>query len=242
MIRLKLFSWSVLAALLVLTACAPETPTPDNTVNITLDVDGSAQVLVVSNDLTVGDVLRQMELTVVPPDQVNPPEFTRVRDNMTITIVRIVEETEVIQESIAFERRTVPNDSLAPGETRLLQAGVNGLAEVTYRISYENGLEVGRSVVRTVVIEPPQDEVVMVGSQSQLATVTVNGTVSYISGGNAWVIRQNSANRRPLTLDGGLDGRVYALSEDGRQLMFTRRLDASPEGVDAPPTPTPDPS
>jgi hypothetical protein len=45
-------------------------------------------------------------------------------------------------------------------------------------------------------------------------------------------MRQNSANRRPLTLDGGVDGRVFEVSADGRRLLFTRTLgDAAENGA-----------
>ncbi|MCK7522164.1 MAG: G5 domain-containing protein [Ignavibacteriales bacterium] len=37
------------------------------------------------------------------------------------------------------------NESLPDGETRLVQAGVNGLQELTYRIVLENGEEISRS-------------------------------------------------------------------------------------------------
>ncbi|HEC22114.1 MAG TPA: DUF348 domain-containing protein [Chloroflexi bacterium] len=191
---------------------------------VTIVVDGTSRVMTVTDAVTVNDVLRRAGVTLGELDRVNPPGYSRITDGMTITIVRVVEETVVVEESIPFERRTTLNDGLPAGETRLLQAGVNGVAEVTYRITYEDGVEVARSEIRRVLITPPQDEVVMIGSQGELPTVTVNGTLAYISGGNAWIMRQNSANRRPLTLDGGVDGRVFELSPDGRQLLFTRTL------------------
>jgi len=181
-------------------------------------------VVVLTDETSVSDVLRRAGIAVGDLDRVNPPSYSRAEDGMTITIRRVVEETVVVQEAIPFERQTVPNDGMQVGEWRLIQSGTNGIAEVTYRITYEDGVEVSRSPIRSVLITPPHNEVVMVGSQGQLPTVTVNGTLAYISGGNAWIMRQNSANRRPLTLDGGVDGRVFELSGDGRRLLFTRSL------------------
>ncbi len=189
---------------------------------VTIIADGATQVLAVEGQPMVGEVLRQAGLALGDLDRLNPPSYSRVWDGMTITIVRVAEEMVTVQETVPFSSRTVPTDSLPSGETRLLQAGVNGVAEVTYRITYEDGVEVARAEVRRVLIDPPQEEVILVGSQGELPTVTVNGTLVYLSGGNAWVMRQNSANRRPLTTDGGLDGRVFELSEDGKRLLFTR--------------------
>lgn len=211
--------------LLLISACQPAAEEPGP--SITLVTEAGTQVIVLNGEITVNDVLRRAGVAPDDNDRVNPPGYVQVADGMTITVVRVDEETVVVQEAIPFERRTTLNDGLPAGDNQLLQAGVNGVAEVTYRITYENGLEVSRSEIRRVIITSPQDEVVMVGSRGELPTVTVNGTLAYLSGGNAWIIRQNSANRRPLTLDGGLDGRVFDLSADGTRLLFTR----VPEGA-----------
>jgi hypothetical protein len=216
--------------LLMLAACQPAAE--ETGPSITLVTENGTQEIVLAGEITVNDVLRRAGVTPDENDRVNPPGYVQVADGMTITVVRVDEETVVVEEAIPFERRTTLNDGLPAGDTQLLQAGVNGVAEATYRITYENGIEVSRSEIRRVIITAPQDEVVMVGSRGELPTVTVNGTLAYLSGGNAWIIRQNSANRRPLTLDGGLDGRVFDLSADGSRLLFTRAPEGSLLGAD----------
>jgi hypothetical protein len=218
---------TIIAILVLLIASACQPANEETGPSITLVTENGTQTIVLNGEITVNDVLRRAGVTPDDNDRVNPPGYVQVADGMTITVVRVDEENVVVEESIPFERRTTLNDGLPAGDTQLLQAGVNGVAEVTYRITYENGIEVARSEIRRVIITTPQDEVVMVGSRGELPTVTVNGTLAYLSGGNAWIIRQNSANRRPLTLDGGLDGRVFDLSADGARLLFTR----APEGT-----------
>ena len=133
---------------------------------MTLVADGTTQTLDVNPNYTVNDVLRLLDLSLGPLDRINPPGYSRIEDGMTITIVRVREETVVTQEVVPFERRTVPNEGLPEGETQLLQAGANGLAEVTYRVTYEDGVEAGRSEVRRVLLETPQDEVIVVGGRA----------------------------------------------------------------------------
>lgn len=220
----------LLIAILVMAACGPTLD--EDAIAITVVVDGASQVMLVNGEVTIGDVLREAGIALGDLDRVNPPEHSRVSDGMTITVVRAVEETVVVETTIPFESRVTFNDGLPAGETQLLQSGVNGVAEVTYRVIYENGEEVSRSEVRRVLITPPKDEVLMVGSQSELPTVTVSGALAYISGGNAWIIRQNSTNRRPLTIDGGLDGRIFALSADGKRLLFSRAPQQDSESPD----------
>jgi len=229
-----------LLATMLLAGCALlPLSSQDNTVGVTLVADGQTRTLRVSPELTVADVLRQAGVSADNLDRVNPPTYNRVAEGMTITVVRVTEETVVVREAVPFNSRTVPNDGLPAGEERLINAGVNGEAEVTYRITYQDGVEVTRSEIRRVIITPAQDEVIMVGSQSDLPTVTINGTLAYIASGNAWIMQQNSANRRPLTLDGGVDGRVFDLSEDGNRLLYSRTEVQTPADGNALATPVP---
>lgn len=214
--------WKLLLTPIILLLAAGCTPTPEEPVAITLVVGGTPSPMTVTQDFTVDDVLRQAEVTLSDLDRVNPQRYNRVSQGMTITVVQIKEELRPEQVTIPFESQKTFNDSMPAGEQQLLQAGVNGIAEVTYRIIYEDGVETARSEVRRHVMISPQNEVIMIGSQGQLPAVTVNGTLAYISGGNVWIMRGNSTNRRFLTMEGGIDGRVFVLSQDGKQMLFTR--------------------
>lgn len=218
---------------LFVTGCNTAAPvTPTTRASVTLTADGTTQTFIVEGDEVVNDILREAGVTLDTLDRVEPPGYSRVEDGMSITVVRMTEETFVSEEIVPFSSRTVPNEGLEAGETQLLQPGENGTAEITYRVTYEDGVEVSRSEVRRTVITPAKDEVIMVGRQSDLPTVTVNGTLAYIYNGNAWVMRQTSANRLPLTLDGGLDGKVFELSADGGRLLFTRGTPDAAAGAD----------
>jgi len=229
-----------LLAVLSLAACQRS---PQGGGTVTLVVDGTQQVIVLNQQTSVSDVLRSAGIELETTDRVNPPPFSPVEDGLIITVVRVREETAVVEETVPFRRLTQPSDGLPQGETRLLQAGENGVAEVTYRITYEDGIEVSRNEIRRIEITPPQDEIVLVGSEVELSTVTVEGALFYISGGNAWVAQQNSANRRPLTADGGLSQtRVFEPSDDGDRLLFTRSTNiggVQPEESEEEGTPSP---
>lgn len=216
----------LLLGLILLTALSGCAPDEEPKITVTIVADGTTQVVQISTETTVADVLRRAGITLADLDEVNPPTYNRIQDGMIITVRRIREEFMEVEEVIPFERQTVPNDTLSPGESVMMQPGVNGLAHTTYRITYVDGVEQGRDPMpnRSYVVKPPVTEIVMVGSRSQLPAVRTLGTLAYISGGNAWIIRENSGNRRPLTQDGGVDGKVFELSADGEELLFTRSL------------------
>lgn len=217
--------------LITLSTTGCQAPLPDeSSLTVTLVVDGATREITTRGEPLVVDLLRQEGIVLGDLDRVNPPDYNRVTNGMTITIVRVREETIIEQEEISYGIRTVPNDNLPAGETQILELGKTGTAEVTYRITYEDSVETTRSEVRRIILVPPQDEVRMVGSEGDLPTVTVKGTLVYIANGNAWVMRQNSANRRALTTEGKLDSKVFDLSADGRRLLYTRSTDDESSG------------
>jgi hypothetical protein len=72
------------------------------------------------------------------------------------------------------------------------------------------------------VVTEPQDEVIYVGPTGQLDPVPINGTLAYINNRNAWMMSGSSTSKRPLTTSSDLDQRVFSVSSNGQQLIFTR--------------------
>jgi hypothetical protein len=216
--------------LLALAACAGPRATA-GLITVDARADGLTRVVEVPSGSTVQQALAEAGIGLGPLDRVSPAAYTVLSQGASIEVTRIVERFEIETSAIPFEHQTVRNESLPEGETRLLQAGSNGIQQVTYRILEEEGVEVSRSPVQTVVVEEPQPEILMVGSQAAYAPLEIEGTLAYLSGGNAWVMRNTSGGRRPLVVSGDLDGRIFRLSPDGRWLLFTRRADDPEEAI-----------
>jgi hypothetical protein len=73
------------------------------------------------------------------------------------------------------------------------------------------------------VLKESVPEILMVGATSSFAPLPMPGGLAYLSGGNAWIMNVSTANRRLLVNSGDLDGRIFALSPDGSNLLFTRK-------------------
>ena len=208
--------------LLLLLAACQTAQTPEMV--ITLAVDGKEIALPQRNAVTVGEILRSQEIELGPLDQVNPPEYSQITDGMRITVARVREENECVETEIAFERRTIPNEALAPGETRLAQPGQSGIEQTCYRVLLVDNVRQEPVPISRVPLREPQDEIVYVGPSGELDPVTVGGTLAYLSNNNVWAMRGSSTSKRPLTESGDADGRVLALSPDGRSLLYTRSM------------------
>jgi len=223
-----MYRWAALLLILVLlAACA----VPESFPTVTLIADGETRTFS-TNALTVRDLLAEAGVVLDEDDRVEPVEPTFVEDGMTVRVIRVEVHLETEQREIPFERRTVREASLPEGETRLLEPGVTGLEEFTYRITVEDGVQVERKLIRRSILQEPRAEVVLIGVQPELKPVPITGTVAYIANHNAWVMQTMSPNVRRLTHTGDLDGRVFSLSPDGTYLLFTRSSAAAIPSVE----------
>jgi resuscitation-promoting factor RpfB len=208
---------ALLSLLLALAACAP----PANARAVTLVVDDETLTLN-TEALTVRDLLAEANVTLDEDDLVTPVEPTFIEDGMTVRVIRVEVRVETEQREIPFERRTVGDASIPADETRLLEPGITGIEELVYRVTFEDGVETDRRLVRRVTIQEPRTEILRVGVQVERKAVSISGTIAYVANHNAWVMQTTSPNQRRLTHEGDLDGHVLALSPGGTHLLFTR--------------------
>ena len=210
----------ILALLTILTACAPQVQQAD--VSAVVVADGASQTISLPAGSTVQQALDAAKISLSQTDRVNPPAYTALTDGTTIVVTRVREEFETKQVIIPFERQELRNESLTSGENRLVQAGQNGLSELTIRHVFENGVETGSSTVSETILQTATPEIVMVGVQSPFAPLSIPGKLAYLTGKNAWIMDGSTASRRPLVTSGDLDGYIFSLSPDGKYLLFTR--------------------
>jgi Tol biopolymer transport system component len=211
--------WS-LVLLLVLAACTARQP---DQISVSLTVDGQTRAIV-SDAKTVGDFLRQAGVALADLDYVRPPETSSLGDGDTVTVVRVVEKTDVITETIPFETQVIRDALAPPGTPYPSQPGRNGLRQIAIRIRYENGVEIRRERLGVTPVALPTPEIVRVGIKDAFSSVPFSGTLAFIGNNNAVVMRSTPANRRQVTAEGDLDGLVFDLSPDGRWLIYTRAV------------------
>lgn len=212
---------------LALSACGEPEP-----MYVTVLADGEEQWLQVTNPaLTVRDLLEAAGLGLGPLDRVEPDLYVAVTEGMGVVVTRVTETFVTDRQILPFGHKTVRSEGLLAGERKLLQAGSNGELEITYLVTLEDDVEVSKEEVRRQVLSQPVDETVLVGVQGELTSVPISGTIVYLAGGNAWILRKSSELRRNITGSSDLDGRVFSLSQDGTRLAFSR---SNPGEDDAP--------
>ncbi len=216
----------VLLALLVpgLSGClAPRVSQSEVGISVSITVDGQTKQASVPSGNSVDAALKSAGVILGTLDKVEPPLYSILNNGDAIKITRIAEKFETQQTVLPFERQTVRNESMPQGESRLIQAGVNGMQELTYRHISEDGTEVSNTIMKAVILQAALPEIVMVGVQTPFSPLSIPGKLVYIAGGNAWLMEGSTANRIPLVTTGDLDGHVLKLSPDGAWLLYTRK-------------------
>jgi len=219
--------WLLLPALFCLLALAscngqPAVDAGPQSFQVSLTVDGTTHNL--TTDATnVRELLEEAGVSTEPTDEISPPPFTPLQDGMAVSVVRVSEQIEVIEESIPFARRIVRSEAMSADESpRIIQGGRAGLQEIRVRVVFRDGEEVERQRTQVTLIEEPQDEIVMVGVGANPGAVTFPGTIAYISGGNTVLLRGSTILPEQVETGGNLDGRVFSLSPTGSHLLYTR--------------------
>ena len=213
----------VISLILTLIACTDQTPqfAANRTSQVTLIADGETET-VTTDAGNVRDLLRDQNIILNDTDEVNPPLFTPIADDMNVTIVRVTESIAIIEQSVPFERQLVRSEALAPDDPpRVVQAGKSGLEELTVRIIYRDGIESERRVTQITPIVEAQEEIVMIGVGGVTGNLNFAGILAIINGGVGVVFRGNTAFPEQLNTGGELDGRVFALSPTGNHLLYT---------------------
>ena len=194
--------------LLLLSSCSPQV-SQTNQIPVEIHVDGEVIETTIIQGQTVRQAINNAKVTLQDLDQASSPFFTVITEPTTIQITRVQEKFEVEEQTIPFETQILKNESIPEGEQRLIQAGENGLREDTIRFVYEDGILTRQTVVKSTILEEALPEIIMVGSKAAYEKMLINGNLAYLTAGNAWIMEESTANRRPLVTTGDLDGRIF---------------------------------
>ena len=114
-------------------------------------------------------------------------------DELMQNYAPITEKIVVEQEVIPFEtitKNTAGTDSNV--QNKVLQEGQEGLKEVTYRVKYQNDIEIEKTQISEVVVKEPINKIVQVNKKvvtsrgattSRTTTTTTSGVTTSYSGG-----------------------------------------------------------
>jgi len=131
---------------------------------VMIQVDGQAIHTRTQGD-TVADVLAQEKIPLWDLDYVIPSESSALNQDMLIRVVRVREEAIVEQEAIPFDTAWVPDSELELDQRRVEAAGQPGVIARRFRIHYEDGQVVTRTLEEEWRAQEPQSKVIAYGTK-----------------------------------------------------------------------------
>lgn len=139
---------------------------------VNIQANGETVSVNVIKDTTVRETLDKAAVEYDSDDKFSADLEAAVTANMDITVVRC--ETKVVEEteSIPYDSETKKTDSLYKGVTKVEQEGEKGEKKLVYSVSYEDGVEVARTLTETVVTKEAKNKVTLVGTKKRAITST----------------------------------------------------------------------
>lgn len=113
------------------------------------------------------DVLAEFGIALGEDDRVTPKASEAVADGMQIVVNRVTFGTVAETEAIAYETTYEDDSSLAKGQEQVSADGEEGEKEITYKVTYVDGVEESREATGEKVTKEPVNKVVRVGTKEE---------------------------------------------------------------------------
>lgn len=184
--------------------------------NVKIILSNGYEMNVLTAKSNVSEILEENHIILLPDEKVIPNKESELSENNTIKITKQTEEEvevaeiaeksedvsvdsllknydsiieKIVTEQVVIPFETVTKDVSDGATTRtdkVVQQGKDGLKEVTYKIKYQNEVEIERVEISSVVIKEPVNKIVEVRKQqvTSRSSVSRDGVVSY--SGNKW--------------------------------------------------------
>lgn len=172
-----------------------------NSIKIAFSNDHEINVL--TTKVTVGEILKENHIEVLDDEVVVPSLETEIKDSMTIEILKKSEMNTIstlaskgenisleelltayapIVEKMVIEKIEIPYETITKdvsnGDSttteKIIQSGENGIREVTYKVKYQNDVEVERLEISSKVIKEPTNKIVQIQKKETPAPATTS--------------------------------------------------------------------
>ena len=115
--------------------------------------------------------------------QISKEELNNNIDEIAQSYSNITEEIITVQEEIPFETITKDVSNGSSTTNKVIQAGKNGIKEVTYKVKYKDGIEVERIELSSKVIKEPVNKIVQIQTKVTSRSSSRGSAVTTASSG-----------------------------------------------------------
>ncbi|EAE5238989.1 resuscitation-promoting factor [Listeria monocytogenes] len=155
--------------------------------------NGAKKDTVWTTKTKVSDLLAEKNIKLDQDDRVSPAKDSNLKEKMTVEVTYVNSKAEKKNEQVKFETVYKEDDSLNKGVEKVVQEGKNGKKVVEYKVTFENGKEKKRDVIKENVTSNKTDKVVVRGTKEKVVATPV----SNVSTSSATYSSSSSASSTP---------------------------------------------
>ena len=157
-------------------------------------------IILEDNQKTIPDLDSEIvagETIKITDKSYNEVQIAKIsEDGVETSLDQLLENYAPITEKIVVEQVTIPYETVTKNTTdsttgttnKVLQQGKDGLKEVTYKVKYQNDIEIEKTVISEVVITEPVDRIVQVQKVQTSRSSSLPRTTSTSTGGTTYKI------------------------------------------------------
>ena len=172
----------------------------------TIVLSNNYELSVVTTKEKVSEILKENHIVVLPDETVTPSLDTVISDNQIITISKTTdkvtdavelaqEDSEVsmeqvlsnytsIVEKIIVEEVVIPYETITKDVSnnssdttnKVIQNGKDGLKKITYKVKYQNDIEIEKTKINEEIVNKPVDKIVQVQTKTTSRKATAPRT------------------------------------------------------------------
>ncbi len=177
---------------------------------VVLLVDGKEKTIKTA-EASIKDMLKAEKVKLGEKDRVEPGLDTKIAKGQKIEVVRVEEKLVKEKEDIDFETIVKKNSKLDKTVKKVVQAGSKGEKEITIKVIYENGKEVGKNILSEKVLVEPQEKIIEQGTKQTLALAKANTPVSRGNSGSVAVNGSTSSNSNQVSNSGSSSNKTMTM-------------------------------
>ncbi|EDO0828621.1 DUF348 domain-containing protein [Listeria monocytogenes] len=152
----------------------------DRAIQLSLQ-NGTKKDTVWTTKTKVSDLLAEKNIKLDQDDRVSPAKDSNLKEKMTVEVTYVNSKAEKKNEQVKFETVYKEDDSLNKGVEKVVQEGKNGEKVVEYKVTFENGKEKKRDVIKENVTSNKTDKVVVRGTKEKVLATQVSNSSSSAS-------------------------------------------------------------
>lgn len=164
---------------------------------------------------TVGDMLREKNITVSQDDTLSVSDADPIQAGMIIELWRDGKQTVTEEQEVPFGVEKIRDMDREVGYREVKTPGVPGKRSVTYEIEMKNGQEVSRKEIQSVITKEPVRQVEVVGAKPRDGLSKAKGV--YLFTDNNGVTHRETYYDLPMSraMTNCGSGGLYSVRADG---------------------------